>query len=77
MLQTYEDTLISHLTTMYASKRIAAVLPRQRLPTIHKHRLDSIQQAQSLIDRIIDHTIDKDDVLCDYIKWQHAVNSKS
>lgn len=44
MIKTYEDTLISHLTNVYSSKRIGAVLPRlptaayrQRLPINKKH----------------------------------------
>ncbi len=79
MVKTYEDTLISHLTNVYASKRIGAVLPR--LPTAtFRHRLpliknnpnhsDNIQQAQNLIDNILNNPSEKVDMLCDYVRWQ-------
>jgi hypothetical protein len=81
MMKTYEDTLISHLTDVYSSKRIANVLPRlntpafrQRLPVLNdysQNRLDSIHQAQILIDNILSNNRQKDKILGDYVKWQH------
>lgn len=80
MVKTYEDTLFTHLTNVYASKRIAAVLPR--LPTAtYRHRLpmiknnlthsENIRQAQNLIDDIVNENVQKEDLLYDYIRWQH------
>ena len=81
MIKTYEDTLISHLTNVYSSKRIGAVLPRlntaafrDRLPVINKNNsqkhLDYIHQAQTLIDNILNNNSPKNEMLCDYVKWQ-------
>jgi hypothetical protein len=81
MVKTYEDTLITHLTNVYASKRIAHILPRLRTATF-RHRLppinnnnqthvDSIHKAQLLIDNILNNNSQKDTILCDYVKWQH------
>ena len=77
MLQTYEDTLITHLTDIYASKRIGAVLPRGRSPVAHEHRLDYIRQAQLLIDSVNSKTYDKDELLCHYVQWQQKLEKKS
>ena len=80
MIKTYEDTLISHLTNIYSSKHIGAILPRlrtaafrHRLPTIHNYRqnhLNNIHRAQNLIDNILNHNSQKDEILCDYVRWQ-------
>ncbi len=80
MIKTYEDTLISHLTNVYSSKRIGAVLPRlhtavfrQRLPVINNTRqtnLDHIHQAQLIIDNILNNNCHKDEILYDYVRWQ-------
>lgn len=81
MIKTYEDTLITHITDVYSSKRIAKVLPRldtpafrHRLPIINNNsqkRLDNIHQAQILIDNILNSNRQKDRILGDYVKWQH------
>jgi hypothetical protein len=80
MIKTYEDTLISHLTNVYSSKRIGAVLPRldtakfrNRLPAINNNsqkNVDNIHQAQNLIDNILNNNSPKNEMLCDYVKWQ-------
>lgn len=79
MIKTYEDTLINHLTNVYSSKRIGAVLPRlptatfrERLPSIKNNEVhrDNIKQAQHLIDNILNNQLQKDDMLCDYVRWQ-------
>ena len=80
MVKTYEDTLITHLTNVYSSKRIGAVLPRlptaifrTRLPSItnNSNHGENIRQAQNLIDDIVNKNVQKEDVLYDYIRWQH------
>ena len=79
MMKTYEDTLLSHLTSVYSSKRVAAVLPRlssaafrHRLPTIRKNpnHFKNIEQAQDIIDNILNKTSQKEEVLSDYVRWQ-------
>ncbi|CAF0861465.1 unnamed protein product [Adineta steineri] len=83
MMKTYEDTLITHLTDVYSSKRIGNVLPRLQTAA-YRHRLspvnnknnnqthvDNIHQAQNLIDHILHNNRSKDKILCDYVKWQH------
>lgn len=81
MVKTYEDTLISHLTDVYSSKRIGAVLPRlptatfrHRLPIIQnttkQNHLNNIQEAQNLLDNIINNNSQKEEMLCQYVKWQ-------
>jgi hypothetical protein len=82
MVKTYEDTLVSHLTNIYSSKRIGAVLPRlntaafrDRLPIItnnnnNQKHVDNIHQAQTLIDNILNNNSSKNEMLCDYVKWQ-------
>jgi ferritin-like metal-binding protein YciE len=87
MVKTYEDTLISHLTNVYSSKRIGAVLPR--LPTAtYRHRLpitknnnqnhrNNIQQAQNLIDNILNNNSKKEEMLYDYIRWQQQWTKNS
>ncbi|CAF1045485.1 unnamed protein product [Rotaria sordida] len=80
MLKTYEDTLVSHLTNVYSSKRIGNVLPRlhtaafrHRLPIINncnRNHTDNIHQAQNLIDNILNNNSQKDEILCDYVRWQ-------
>ena len=77
MLQTYEDTLVTHLTDIYASNRIGAVLPRGRSPAKHEDRLDYIRQAQHMIDTANSETFDKDELLCHYVKWQQKLEKKS
>jgi len=79
MLKTYEDTLLSHLTSVYSSKRITAVLPRlptaafrHRLPMIknNQNHFHNIEQAQDIIDNILNNNSQKEDILCDYVRWQ-------
>ncbi|CAF0987527.1 unnamed protein product [Rotaria sp. Silwood1] len=80
MIKSYEDTLVSHLTNVYSSKRIGTILPRlhtatfrHRLPMINKcdqNHVDNIHQAQNLIDNIINNDFPKEDILCDYVRWQ-------
>ncbi|CAF2110014.1 unnamed protein product [Rotaria magnacalcarata] len=80
MVKTYEDTLISHLTNIYASKHIGAALPRlqtatfrHRLPIINssnRTHVTNINRAQHIIDNIINNDSQKDEMLCDYVKWQ-------
>jgi len=81
MVKTYEDTLVSHITNVYSSKRIGKVLPRlptatyrERLPKLkpcHSH-LDHIHQAQDLIDNILNQSSEKDELLWDYVRWQQT-----
>ncbi|UJR07852.1 hypothetical protein I4U23_012135 [Adineta vaga] len=79
MVKTYEDTLITHLTDVYSSKRIANILPRLSTASF-RHRLPknnnqtheyTIHNAQVLIDNILNKNCAKDKILCDYVKWQH------
>lgn len=80
MVKSYEDTLITHLSDAYASKRITHVLPRlstaafrHRLPPIGQQQptpVDSIHRAQVLIDSIVNKSCQKDTILRDYVKWQ-------
>ena len=85
MIKTYEDTVISHLTNVYPSKRIGGILPRlhtatfrHRLPTItNRNHLDNIHQAQNLIDNILSNTSKRDEILGDYIKWQQQLTKNS
>ena len=80
MVKAYEDTLISHLTNVYASKHIGAALPRlqtatfrHKLPTINssnRNHVANINRAQHIIDNIINNDFKKDEMLCDYVKWQ-------
>jgi hypothetical protein len=79
MVKTYEDTLASHLTNVYSSKRIGAVLPRlptatfrHRLPKIknNQNHLDNIKKAQDLIDNILNNHSRKEKILGDYVRWQ-------
>ena len=70
MLQTYEDTLLNHLTHLYSSERIAAVLPRERKSIHHQDRLESISEAQILLDQMNKINSDRDQLLCRYVHWQ-------
>jgi hypothetical protein len=78
-MKTYEDTLISHLTNVYSSKRIGAVLPRlssaafrHRLPMIRKNpnHFKNIEHAQNIIDNILNKNSQKEEILSDYVRWQ-------
>ncbi|CAF1537958.1 unnamed protein product [Adineta ricciae] len=79
MIKTYEDTLITHLANVYPSKRVANILPRlstatfrRRLPKLNSQtNTDTIQNAQILMDNILNKNCEKDRILCDYVKWQH------
>ncbi len=86
MMKTYQDTLITHLTNVYSSKRIGAVLPRlptatfrHRLPMIKNNQdhLNNIQQAQTLIDDILNNTSRKEEMLGDYVRWQQQWTKNS
>jgi len=87
MVKTYEDTLISHLTNVYSSKRIGAVLPRlptatfrNRLPIIktnNQNHRKNIQQAQNLIDNILKNNSRKEEMLYDYVRWQQQWTKNS
>ncbi|CAF2410063.1 unnamed protein product [Rotaria sp. Silwood2] len=80
MIKTYEDTLVSHLTNVYSSKRIGTILPRlhtatfrHRLPIIknsNQNHVDNIHRAQNLIDNIFNSDSQKEEILCDYVRWQ-------
>lgn len=72
MLQTYEDTLLTHLNHLYSSDRISAVFPRDRKSTSidHPNRLQSIRQAQNLVDQFDRNSSDRDRLLSNYVRWQ-------
>ena len=72
MLQTYEDTLLTHLKELYSSERILAVLPRDRksISKDHPNRLQSIRQAQQLVDQFNRNSSDRDRLLSNYVRWQ-------
>lgn len=80
MVKSYEDKLISHLGNIYSSKPIKAALPRlptalfrHRLPKINtsnRNNVANIHRAQSILDNIINKDFQKDEILCDYVRWQ-------
>jgi hypothetical protein len=76
MLKTYEDTLVTHLSTMYASQRITTVLPRSRTKLNTRYPIPAIAKAQGLIDDIAERGAEKDQILFNYVHWQECLTHK-